>query len=183
MTDLQLQHLDLDIVLSHVYAHATHLKSRLHGESHWLHVTQCSLMLAEQTPHCDLAVIYLFGLLHDTKRLHDGRDSQHGERASEFVQHLQHENILQLSHTQLDILTSACYDHNKGKTSEDMTIGICWDADRLNLWRVGMMPKEKYMSTHPAKQHHMRLKALQHLFKRYTWQGLLAGYITLEQAR
>lgn len=180
---LKISQLQLETVLTQVYTHATHMKSSLHGESHWLHVTQVGHELAEQTPDCDLAVIFLFGLLHDSKRVSDGRDPEHGERASKFACQLHQQDCLPLDNGQLDMLMFACHEHDNGKTSDDPTIGICWDADRLNLWRVGHVPKPKFMSTEPAKQHSTRLRALQTLLLPYTWHGLLNDYIALEQSR
>ena len=180
---LTVNNLHLDTVLKQVYTHATHMKSKIHGESHWLHVTQVGHELAQQTPDCDLAVIFLFGLLHDSKRLNDGRDPEHGERASQFAQELHQGGFLPLDNDQLEKLRYACHEHDNGLTSDDPTIGICWDADRLNLWRVGRIPKPKFMSTEYAKLHNIRMKALQTLLLPYTWQGLLKDYIALEQSR
>ena len=36
--------------------------------------------------------------------------------------------------------------------SEHPTIGTCWDADRLDLGRVGIVPQPKFMSTAFAKE-------------------------------
>jgi uncharacterized protein len=36
--------------------------------------------------------------------------------------------------------------------SEHPTIGTCWDADRLDLGRVGARPDPKYMSTEARKR-------------------------------
>ena len=35
--------------------------------------------------------------------------------------------------------------------SADPTIGACWDADRLNLWRVGVAPARGMLSTAAAR--------------------------------
>jgi hypothetical protein len=35
--------------------------------------------------------------------------------------------------------------------SADPTIGACWDADRLNLWRVGVAPARRLLSTAAAR--------------------------------
>lgn len=94
MSDCSLRDLDLDALLKHIYAHSTSLSSSLHGESHWLRVTKVGLELANKSPKCDLLVIFLFGLLHDTQRLNDGSDPQHGERAAHFVERM---NTQQLS--------------------------------------------------------------------------------------
>jgi|GEM_PF-1066860 len=178
-----LHQLDLNRLLTSVYAHATHMKSRIHGESHWLHVTKAGLELARQIPDCDVAVIFLFGLLHDTQRLTDGHDPQHGERASYFAQHCQQAGLLNLSDDQLKKLAYACHEHNNPLVSDDPAIGICWDADRLNLWRVKIIPTPKFLSTVPAKTWSMRIKACMNLLQSYTWQGLLTDYIALERER
>ena len=33
-------------------------------------------------------------------------------------------------------LTEACRDHSMGRLSRDLTIQVCWDADRLDLGRL-----------------------------------------------
>jgi len=184
MTDkLHIQQLDVDSLLTHVYAHATHMKSHYHGESHWLHATNMGLELAREIPDSDLTVIFLFGLLHDCQRLTDGKDPEHGKRASEFVHHLQQSGLLSLSEAQLRMLTYACHEHNNPLISDNPTSGICWDADRLNLWRVKIIPTPKFLSTDPAKTWSMRLRAYVNLFTSYTWHGLLTEYVALEQER
>jgi len=52
----------------------------------------------------------------------------------------------------MDKLAFACDAHADGGTSTDPTIGLCWDADRLNLWRVGAKPSATFMSTVPARR-------------------------------
>jgi uncharacterized protein len=44
-------------------------------------------------------------------------------------------------------LIAACLLHSDGLTSADPTVGSCWDADRLNLWRLGWTPAASLMST------------------------------------
>lgn len=41
--------------------------------------------------------------------------------------------------------------HADGYTADDQTIGACWDADRLCLWRGETAPHPKLMSTTPGK--------------------------------
>jgi HD superfamily phosphodiesterase len=57
-----------------------------HGPSHWLQVEKNAIMLAEQTPDCDMEVARLFALLHDCKRQNEGSDPEHGARAAAFAQ-------------------------------------------------------------------------------------------------
>ena len=42
--------------------------------------------------------------------------------------------------------------HTGGRTSDDPTTGTCWDADRLDIGRVGIIPHQRYMSTEPARR-------------------------------
>ena len=173
-----LSELDLDALLKYVHAHATSLSSRMHGETHWQRVTRTGLALTKQVSDCDLTVIFLFGLLHDTQRLKEGSDPQHGDRAAQFVQRMNN-TILLLSDEQLKLLTYACREHDMGKISNDPTIGICWDADRLNLWRVGRVPRQRFLSTESAKTWSMRLQAWSYQYQTYAWQKLLRDYIQL----
>ena len=59
---------------------------------------------------------------------------------------------LHLTKESLEKLTYACVFHNKGLISDDITIGTCWDADRLDLGRVGIYPSAELMSTEQAKK-------------------------------
>lgn len=49
-------------------------------------------------------------------------------------------------------LSYACIWHTDKDHSDDPTIGTCWDADRLDLGRVGVVPSEDFMSTSFAKE-------------------------------
>jgi uncharacterized protein len=51
----------------------------------------------------------------------------------------------------MDLLAFACEEHTNGGVDPDPTVGVCWDADRLNLWRVGIKPDPRFLSTQPAR--------------------------------
>jgi uncharacterized protein len=51
-----------------------------------------------------------------------------------------------------DQLVEACTFHTERHHSSDATIATCWDADRLDLGRVGITPREKYLNTNLAKR-------------------------------
>ena len=59
--------------------------------------------------------------------------------------------VLDLSPDRLRLLTQACARHADGLTSADPTIGACWDGDRLNLWRCGVAPARRLLSTAAAR--------------------------------
>ena len=60
--------------------------------------------------------------------------------------------VLNLSDKQMQKLVSACRTHTDGMTSSDPTIGVCFDADRLDLSRVGIRPELSFLSTDAAKR-------------------------------
>lgn len=123
-----------------------------HGISHWKRVEEIGQYLAQHTK-ADSKIIYLFSYLHDLKRENEDYDSEHGLRASSFVKELYNKDILYISKEQLIQLTFACEHHNNSKIkSDDITIQTCWDADRLDLWRVGVMPDPYFLNTAIAKQ-------------------------------
>ena len=41
--------------------------------------------------------------------------------------------------------------HSEGRVSADPTIGTCWDADRLHLPRVSIVPDPAFLSTRAAR--------------------------------
>ena len=90
-------------------------------------------------------------MLHDSQRCHEGRDRDHGPRAAQFVRRLQAEGTLELSSTDLDLLMLACEGHSEGIREAPLIVQVCWDADRLDLVRVGIRPEPKRLCTVPAR--------------------------------
>ena len=119
----------------------------IHGPAHWLKVAQNGKTLAEATDGADASVAQMFGLLHDCERRNDEHDPQHGPRAAVFAQKLFDQGKLPLTEPQLSLLKLACERHDLGEVSDDPTLGVCWDADRLELPRVGIRPDPKFFST------------------------------------
>lgn len=125
-------------------------KKSYHGIWHWEKVEKNALTLAKNNK-ADKTVVQLFALIHDSQRLNENEDPGHGQRAADFAKELFNQNKLNISVNQLEKLMIACQDHEKGFISDDVTIGTCWDADRLDLTRVGIIPQKKYLSTQIAK--------------------------------
>lgn len=124
----------------------------IHGIKHWRRVGEIGNYLAQQTK-ADIEVVDLFAYFHDAKRENEYDDFGHGERASIFVKELYDKKVLNVSKSQLDKLLFACEHHtNPNIKSEDITIQTCWDADRLDLWRVGIVPYKNFLNTDFAKQ-------------------------------
>ena len=123
----------------------------IHGELHWRTVGANGLWLARALECVDTQVVLVFALLHDTMRLNDGHDPEHGRRAAVFAGELYAEGLLGIMASQLDKLLHACAEHADGTVSTDPTVGACWDADRLDLPRVGITPRPELFSTDVAR--------------------------------
>jgi uncharacterized protein len=139
-----------EALLREIRLHSTHLDSLFHGVDHWQRVAWIGSQLAREVPGCDTAVVYLFSLFHDSMRVSDGSDPEHGRRGGLLARQL-HGRCYEISPSQLDLLVAACEAHADGRVTRDPTIGVCWDADRLDLWRVGMRPDPRWLSTDAAQ--------------------------------
>ncbi|WP_343759386.1 hypothetical protein [Deinococcus depolymerans] len=119
-------------------------KRSIHGPAHWQRVQAHAERLALAAGG-DVAVARHFAWFHDAERLDEWYDLGHGARAAALVRAWR--DRLPLSDAQVDLLARACERHELGEVSDDPTVGACWDADRLELTRVGLQPDPRYMST------------------------------------
>lgn len=126
-------------------------KLSCHNHWHWEKVERNAVALSNQDSRIDKIVCQAFAWLHDTQRINDDDDPDHGERASNYAKSLYEQGKLKISLNQLQILQEACVYHDKGKVSDNPTIGACWDADRLDLTRVNIIPDRSLLSTEVAK--------------------------------
>ena len=125
----------------------------IHGISHWVRVRDNGLRLAKITG-ASTDVVEFFAFLHDSKRLDDGRDRDHGRRAAEFIKTLQG-SLVNLANQDFDRLVYACERHSDGLIEADITVQTCWDADRLDLGRIGIKPDSRYLCTLAAREQTM----------------------------
>ena len=124
-------------------------RSAIHGFSHWVRVERNGLYIASRTG-ASQAVVSLFALFHDSRRENDGMgDKEHGLRAAELVLSMRPE-LSFLSSEDFERLRFACEHHTHQVHHDDPTVGTCWDADRLELARVGIEPDPRYFNTAPA---------------------------------
>lgn len=122
----------------------------IHGIEHWARVMYNGLVLADQVG-ADRRVVTLFALFHDACRLNDGHDPHHGARGAELALSLRGK-LFDLDDSSMELLHYACVKHTDGLTAGDPTVQVCWDADRLDLERVGITPHARYLCTAQAKQ-------------------------------
>jgi uncharacterized protein len=95
-------------------------------------------------------VVELFAFLHDSCRQNDGHDPEHGARAADFARSL-HGLAFTLTDNELVVLLVACQGHTHGRNSDNVTVQTCWDADRLDLGRVGIRPLAERLCTETAR--------------------------------
>jgi uncharacterized protein len=127
-------------------------QSPWHGLKHWSRVMVNGLSLAAETG-ADVDIIPYFALLHDCCRHNEYEDPLHGPRAASYAK--KHRNLIQLDDYQFYLLIRACAGHTHAlpgcKASFNDTIATCWDADRLDIGRVGLIVDERYLFTRAAK--------------------------------
>jgi uncharacterized protein len=132
------------------------IQGSVHGPIHWDKVERNAVALCKVVRGADTTVCRLFAILHDSQRDDEMDDPEHGQRAADYVRSLGHDR-LKIMPAQLDALCLACEGHEKGGVSTDPTIGVCWDADRLDLSRVGVVPDPTLLSTEAARQRIWRI--------------------------
>ena len=141
---------NISMILKTVLADYTLPWSGFHGIAHWARVFENGLRVAQETG-ATIEVVQLFAVLHDCRRLNEHHDPEHGPRAAELARELRGE-VFQLSDREFQLLHRACAGHTHERYHPDVTIQTCWDADRLDLGRVGITPSPAYLNTEVAKR-------------------------------
>lgn len=139
----------------------------IHGPSHWARVRRIGLDLAPRTG-ADRNVVEAFALLHDARRWNDGRDPEHGARAAALALELRGE-LVHLEGRRMELLLEALREHSDGRTEADVTVATCWDADRLDLARVGIEPDPRYLCTVPARDPEFLRRAVERSRRWVSW--------------
>jgi len=121
-----------------------------HGITHWARVRANGLMLANETG-ANAHVVELFAWLHDARRFNEHQDHHHGSRAAQLASELRGRHF-EATDDEMDLLTHACRYHSDGLLVDDVTVMTCWDADRLDLGRVHIVPDPMHLCTDAAKK-------------------------------
>jgi uncharacterized protein len=162
--------IDLEGLLDVVRGEATGIRSSIHGEQHWKAVARAGLDISAHTPGADRSVVFLFALFHDAMRENDGHDPRHGARAAAFVRRV--DPGLHGLGERVETLAVAGELHADGEVSGVPTIGACRDADRLNLWRVHIVPSAELLSTAAAREPRRMAESLAYPRGEYDWAEL-----------
>jgi len=118
-----------------------------HGPTHWQRVYLNASLICE-AEGTDPLVARCFAFLHDACREDEGRDSGHGARAAHFAVELRERGgVLPLDELGFERVVQACRHHSGRLVTLDPEVMACWDADRLDLLRVGYIPDPARMHT------------------------------------
>ncbi len=122
----------------------------VHGEDHWRQVKRNGLFLSRETG-ADEAVVKLFALFHDSCRLDDHYDAEHGTRGASLAEKWRGLHY-ELDDERFQKLYHACRYHTHEHSAGDATIDTCYDADRLDLGRVGFILNPERFATPYGKK-------------------------------
>ncbi len=122
----------------------------VHGAPHWGRVKLNGLLLAAETG-ANARVVELFAFLHDSCREDEHKDLEHGSRAAELIETLRNTALIRTSDDEAEELIHACRLHSDGHTVAPLSVQVCWDADRLDLGRVGKRPSPQRLCTEAAR--------------------------------
>jgi uncharacterized protein len=120
-----------------------------HGVVHWARVLENGRRLAAVTG-AKIEVVTLFALFHDSRRVNEDSDFDHGHRGAIYARSLLGK-LIHLDDVDFDLLFEACRLHADGLIDGDITLQTCWDADRLDLGRVGITPDPELLCTDAAR--------------------------------
>jgi uncharacterized protein len=120
-----------------------------HGVGHWARVLENGLRLAVGTD-AKVEVVQLFAIFHDSRRINEVTDHGHGCRGAELAAELRG-SLFDLLDADFELLQYACAAHTDGMIEADITVQVCWDSDRLDLGRVGIIPAPNRLCTPAAK--------------------------------
>jgi len=137
-------------IWSRVIADTTVSVDSIHGASHWVRVERNGIYIARHTG-ADEMVVRLFAVLHDCRRINDSTDLGHGGRGAQYARTVR-PLLLGIDDHQFEQLCFACQWHTDRDFDDDVTIGSCWAADRLDLGRVGTTPDPQLLNTAIAKE-------------------------------
>lgn len=137
--------IDFAAIMEHAFANRPY-ESDIHGIEHWHQVEFNGLLLAPRTG-ADIDVVRLFAIFHDSKRFDDGHDRDHGLRGAEFAKECREAKLFEIDDARFEKLYHACKMHTHERSNDDPTISTCYDADRLDLGRVGFPLDPQKMAT------------------------------------
>lgn len=122
-----------------------------HGLSHWQRVERNGIILSLENgavrEGVNVKVVRAFAYLHDKCRVDDWEDIEHGVRAADMLPGIRNTVLKDFTDDEVALLQQACRYHTTKRRTGCATVDICFDADRLDLGRVGIIPNPRKMAT------------------------------------
>lgn len=123
----------------------------IHGYNHWKNVEKIGHYIADRNG-ADKKIISAFAFLHDIGKTVQFAEPGHGEKSVKIIKEIFKKEYLELNDEQYVKLLEAVSKHDKSDAkSDDITIQTCWDADRLDLPRVYILPDKNLLYTEVGK--------------------------------
>lgn len=116
-----------------------------HSLLHWDNVYKNGKLLIDD--EVNAKVLAAFAYTHDVFRQNDDHDPDHGLRAANMIATIRDTYLKFLDDDEFLLLHDACELHTIVQKTDNATINACFDADRLDLGRVGIIPDPNLMAT------------------------------------
>jgi len=124
---------------------------KIHGLSHWQRVERNGIILSSENgsirKDINIKVVRFFAYLHDKFRLNDWADMEHGVKSADMLPTIRDTILKDFTDEEVSLLEKACRYHTTEHRTGIPTVDVCFDADRLDLGRVGIIPNPKRMAT------------------------------------
>lgn len=146
-----------------------------HGLPHWQRVERNGILLSLDkhkgryiiNKGIRLNVVRAFAYLHDKCRIDNYSDWKHGERAARMLHNIRDSILFELDDEEFSLLETACRLHTTTHKTGNLTIDTCFDADRLDLNRVGIIPEPNRMATEKGAYYARDPEAFNEFIKMY----------------
>ena len=140
-----------------------------HGLSHWQRVERNGIILSTINGNIrediNIKVVRFFAYLHDKCRLNDWADLEHGVRSADMLSDIRDTILKDFTDEEVAVLDKACRYHTTEQRTGIPTVDVCFDADRLDLGRVGIVPNPKLMATEQGAYYATNIHLIEQLNK------------------
>lgn len=123
----------------------------IHGYDHWRGVEERGHYIAKRNG-ADKKVVSAFAFTHDIGRTVDSKEPGHGQWGADIIREFFVAEVFDLNTRQYEQLLQAVAEHDiETAQSSDITVQTCWDADRLDLPRIYVLPDKNRLCTEVGK--------------------------------
>ena len=157
-----------------------------HGLPHWQRVERNGILLSVENgklrEDINIKVVRFFAYLHDKCRLNDLADLEHGVRAADMLPTIRDTILKDFTDEEVALLEKACRYHTTEQRTGIPTVDVCFDADRLDLGRVGIVPNPKRMATEQGTYYAANLHLMENIIYKVATQPLRQKVVVLTGA-